>query len=154
MGQNCRIRCHQRCAGLPSGRLKLVRAFIREGYDGDVSRRRITFHASDGLADVRAAGTQIHKHKHGTFLPRIIGKLTRIRDGEDSIMKVLEPVYQLAAGHQVFVQDKRQRLGHMQTVERFGSNCKAIPGPASRRIVTALSIVNLPARCPHIGNGP
>ena len=105
VGQNCRIRHHQCRARPPSRRLERVRSFVREGNDGDVGGRRILFQSGDGRTDVGPAGTQIRKNKHRSFAAGIVTQSARVRDRLDPVMQVLQPVHQLAAGHQVFIQN-------------------------------------------------
>ena len=105
VGQNCRVRHDQCRARPPSRRLERIRSFVREGNDGDVGGRRILFQSGNGRTDVGPAGTQIRKNKHRSFPAGVVTQSACVRDRLDSIMQVLQPVHQLAAGHQVFIQN-------------------------------------------------
>ena len=105
VGQNCGIRHHQCRARPPSRRLERVRSFVREGNDGDVGGCWILFQSGDGRTDVGPAGTQIHNHKHRSFAASVVTQSARVCNRRDSIVQVLQPVHQLAAGHQVFIQN-------------------------------------------------
>ena len=64
-----------------------------------------------------------------------INQLVRVGDGLNPVVQVLQPVDELAAGHQFFVQDKRQRLSHKPRLVGTPRKCKnnSITGPGRAR---------------------
>ena len=105
--------------------LELERVLWRERDNRNVRCCGLVPEARDDRADVGPGGLQVSQHQHRPFGFRARYQLAGAGEGLDAVVQILQPVHQLAAGHQLFVQDEHQWLNHALTVERTRANGKS-----------------------------
>src|ERR1039457_4639814 len=117
---------HQRRAGFLRGGLQLRRLFAGKRNNGNVLGGGIRFQRGNGAANVIALRFQVHHRQHRAFALRAAQERRQIVDGLNAIIQVLQPVHQLAARQQFFVENERERLRHANNVECKRRNCKTV----------------------------
>jgi len=124
VGQEGGIVDDQRRTGFAGGILEGGFFFLGESDNREVAGGGVLAQLTDGGGNRGSGREEVGQDDHGFFLFGTGGEGVGAGSGEDAIAEVLEPVDQLAAGEQFFVEDQRQRLRHATRLEQGLGKCK------------------------------
>ena len=111
--------------GLLRRRLPFRRRVAGKSDDGDVSGGGIRLQRGNHAANLLAT-SQIRDYQQRTGAARRLKQRRQVIDRLDTIIQILQPVHQLAAGHELFVKNERERLRHAVNVRDGGINSKVV----------------------------